>query len=162
MAGRLPHCVFRGLLGVHSRYGLHTRRITFHDPLHRSAPVASLPPRLLRLLPAGAKVAGRGLNPLKDRAFSRRTFTSSFRRFSDCKHSSSTLSPHGSLPYSRPSLKNSDPHASNSSSDASSRLPVISRRPCSPSTFAIIGPHTIKFLRMPRGHGSGYAGNGFG
>jgi hypothetical protein len=24
-AGRLPHCAFRGLLGVHSRYGLHAR-----------------------------------------------------------------------------------------------------------------------------------------
>ncbi|MDR3566441.1 MAG: hypothetical protein P4L43_00275, partial [Syntrophobacteraceae bacterium] len=27
--GRLPHWTFRGLLGVHSRYGLHTRQITF-------------------------------------------------------------------------------------------------------------------------------------
>ncbi len=29
MAGRLPHHVFRGLLSVHSRYGLHTRQVTF-------------------------------------------------------------------------------------------------------------------------------------
>ena len=29
VAGRLPHHVFRGLLGVHSRYGLHTRQVTF-------------------------------------------------------------------------------------------------------------------------------------
>ena len=29
MAGRLPHHVFRGLLGVRSRYGLHTRQVTF-------------------------------------------------------------------------------------------------------------------------------------
>ena len=29
VAGRLPHRTFRGLLGVHSRYGLHTRQITF-------------------------------------------------------------------------------------------------------------------------------------
>jgi hypothetical protein len=28
MAGRLPHCVFRGLLSVHSRYGLHTCQVT--------------------------------------------------------------------------------------------------------------------------------------
>ena len=28
LAGRLPHRVFRGLLGVHSRYGLHTRQVT--------------------------------------------------------------------------------------------------------------------------------------
>ena len=33
----------------------------------------SLPPRLLRLLPAGAKVAGRVRLPLGDRAFLRRT-----------------------------------------------------------------------------------------
>lgn len=35
LAGRLPHRVFRGLLSVHSRYGLHTRQVTLHDPLHR-------------------------------------------------------------------------------------------------------------------------------
>jgi hypothetical protein len=29
LAGRLPHHVFRGLLSVHSRYGLHTRQVTF-------------------------------------------------------------------------------------------------------------------------------------
>ena len=29
MAGRLPHHVFRGLLSVHSRYGLHTHQVTF-------------------------------------------------------------------------------------------------------------------------------------
>ena len=28
LAGRLPHCVFRGLLGVYSHYGLHTRQVT--------------------------------------------------------------------------------------------------------------------------------------
>jgi len=28
-AGRLPHCVFRGLLSVHSRYGLHTCQVTY-------------------------------------------------------------------------------------------------------------------------------------
>jgi hypothetical protein len=33
----------------------------------------NLPPRLLRLLPAGATVAGWGSHPLKDRAFARRT-----------------------------------------------------------------------------------------
>ncbi len=37
------------------------------------APDVSLPPRLLRLLPAGAKVAGRDSHPLKGRAFARRT-----------------------------------------------------------------------------------------
>jgi len=34
---------------------------------------ASSPPRLLRLLPAGATVAGGDFHPLKDRAFARRT-----------------------------------------------------------------------------------------
>ncbi len=29
LAGRLPHCVFRGLLSVHSRYGLHARQVTY-------------------------------------------------------------------------------------------------------------------------------------
>jgi len=29
---RLPHCRFRGLLGVHSRCGLPARQITFRDP----------------------------------------------------------------------------------------------------------------------------------
>jgi hypothetical protein len=29
LAGRLPHCGFRGLLGVHSRYGLHARGIAY-------------------------------------------------------------------------------------------------------------------------------------
>ena len=29
LTGRLPHYVFRDLLSVHSRYGLHTRRVTY-------------------------------------------------------------------------------------------------------------------------------------
>ena len=28
LSGRPVHCPFRGLLGVHSRYGLHTRAVT--------------------------------------------------------------------------------------------------------------------------------------
>ena len=64
--GRPAHRPFRGLLGVHSRCGLHTRAVTvFRDPLSEgfrhfvssmSAPVAS----------AGA-VAGSGLHPLEKR-----------------------------------------------------------------------------------------------
>ena len=34
-SGRPVQRPFRGLLSVHSRYGLHTRWITFRDPLHR-------------------------------------------------------------------------------------------------------------------------------
>jgi len=29
-SGRPAHCPFRGLLGVHSRYGLHTRAVTVY------------------------------------------------------------------------------------------------------------------------------------
>src|SRR5271169_1137717 len=51
LSGRPAHCPFRGLLGVHSRYGLHTRAVTvFRDTLSEgfshfvtsiAAPVAS-------------------------------------------------------------------------------------------------------------------------
>ena len=51
LSGRPAHCPFRGLLGVHSRYGLHTRAVTvFRDTLTEgfshfvtsmTAPVAS-------------------------------------------------------------------------------------------------------------------------
>ena len=51
LSGRPVHCPFRGLLGVHSRYGLHTRAVTvFRDTLSEgfshfvtsmTAPVAS-------------------------------------------------------------------------------------------------------------------------
>src|SRR5271155_1106167 len=50
-SGRPAHCPFRGLLGVHSRYGLHTRAVTvYRDTLSEgfshfvtsiAAPVAS-------------------------------------------------------------------------------------------------------------------------
>src|SRR5215470_12401219 len=51
LSGRPAHCPFRGLLGVHSRYGLHTRAVTvYRDTLTEgfshfvtsiAAPVAS-------------------------------------------------------------------------------------------------------------------------
>src|SRR5271157_1250530 len=50
-SGRPAHCPFRGLLGVHSRYGLHTRAVTVYRDTHSegfsqfvtsvAAPVAS-------------------------------------------------------------------------------------------------------------------------
>jgi hypothetical protein len=47
------NCFFRGLLSVHSRYGLHARRVAMR-PSTSKAPTASLPPLPLRLLPGGA------------------------------------------------------------------------------------------------------------
>jgi hypothetical protein len=52
-AGRLLHCPFRGLLNVHSHFGLQARQVA-NTTLYRSAPTASLPPLSLRLLPGGA------------------------------------------------------------------------------------------------------------
>src|SRR6202171_462680 len=70
--GRLPHQSFRGLLGVHSRYGLPARGIAYRSfPSEASA--ASLPPLPLRLLLAGATVARWELHPLKNDTFARRT-----------------------------------------------------------------------------------------
>src|SRR5713226_1438450 len=63
----------QGLLGVHSRYGLHTRAVTvYRDTLTRgfSHFVTSMTAPVL--LPAGA-VAGWDLHPLESAAFARRT-----------------------------------------------------------------------------------------
>jgi hypothetical protein len=84
---RLPHHVFRGLLSVHSRYGPHIRGVA-NPPFTPEASAASLPPRLLQLLPAGAKVAGGDLHPLKDRALARRTPTNKVR---SCERSDATI-----------------------------------------------------------------------
>src|SRR5262249_60591755 len=68
LLGRLPHYLFRGLLSVHSRYGLPARGIASRS-FPSEAPAASLPPPPLRLLPAGATRARWALHPLKIRAF---------------------------------------------------------------------------------------------
>ena len=74
-AGRLPHYPFRGLLSVHSRYGLHARQVAYSDPLHRRLqPIRHLLScsdcyRLER------PVAGWESHPLKIHAFPRRTET---------------------------------------------------------------------------------------
>ncbi len=52
--GRPAHRPFRGLLGVHSRCGLHTRTVTVCRDRYPKASDISSPPCLLRLLPAGA------------------------------------------------------------------------------------------------------------
>jgi hypothetical protein len=72
LLGRLPHYLFRGLLGVHSRYGLPARG-TAERSFASEASAVSLPPLPLRLLPAGATVAGWELHPLKIGALARRT-----------------------------------------------------------------------------------------
>ena len=55
--GRLPQHNFRGLLDVHSRYGLHLRGAA-KRPFPSKAPTASLPPLPLRLLPAERPLPG--------------------------------------------------------------------------------------------------------
>ena len=73
-AGRLLHQYFRGLLSVHSRYGLRARGVTQGDALHRSASakVVAFFPRFdcYRL---ERPVAGWKFHPLKNRAFARHT-----------------------------------------------------------------------------------------
>src|SRR5215471_19002500 len=52
-SGRLLQLLFRDLLSVHSRYGLHARRVAMR-PSTPKAPTGLLPPPPLRLLPGGA------------------------------------------------------------------------------------------------------------
>src|SRR3984957_7431742 len=66
LSGRPAHRPFRGLLGVYSRCGLHTRTVTVCRDRYPKASDTSSPPCLLRSLPAGA-VAGWGLHPLEKR-----------------------------------------------------------------------------------------------
>jgi hypothetical protein len=73
--GQPPHHFFRGLLDVYSHYSPHTRGIAKRS-FPSKASDGSLPPRLLRLLPAGATLAGRDLHPLKNCAFPRHTTSS--------------------------------------------------------------------------------------
>ena len=72
LSGRPAHCPFRGLLGVHSRYGLHTRAVTvFRDTLIEgfSHFVTSM------TAPIASGWSGRrwGSHPLESAALSRRT-----------------------------------------------------------------------------------------
>src|ERR1700680_2198062 len=66
-SGRPAHRHFRGLLGVHSRYGLHTRPVTVNrDPLPEGFHSLRSLHDCSGLLPAGA-FAGWGLHPLEKR-----------------------------------------------------------------------------------------------
>ncbi len=71
-SGRPAQRPFRGLLSVHSVYGLHTRAATNSRHASPEASTTLLPPQLLRLLPAGA-VAGWDSHPQESAALSRRT-----------------------------------------------------------------------------------------
>jgi hypothetical protein len=74
VVGSPAHRPFRGLLGVYSRYGLHTRAVTvYRDTLTRGFSHFVTSMTLPRLLPAGAVVAGWDLHPLESAAFARRT-----------------------------------------------------------------------------------------
>jgi hypothetical protein len=73
LLGRLPHYLFRGLLGVHSRYGLLARGVALGDPFHRRL-------RQYRYLHYRSdcyrlerSLAGWELHPLKIGALARRT-----------------------------------------------------------------------------------------
>ena len=74
-SGRLLRLFFRGLLSVHSSYGLHARGVA-KRPFPSKATTTSLPPLPLRLLPGGAnQFPGGRSHPLKSSAFSRRTLS---------------------------------------------------------------------------------------
>ena len=65
LSGRPAHRPFRGLLGVYSRCGLHSRSHQMRDRYPGASDISS-PPCLPRLLPAGA-IAGWALHPLEKR-----------------------------------------------------------------------------------------------
>ena len=67
LSGRLLHCAFRGLLSVHSRYGLRARWVTQGDsfPSEYFSESRYLPSPL-RLLPTGATSCRTGFAPAED------------------------------------------------------------------------------------------------
>ena len=73
LLGRLPHYLFRGLLGVHCALRPACSRDRLTRPFASKASAVSLPPLPPRLLLAGATVARWDLHPLKNDAFARRT-----------------------------------------------------------------------------------------
>lgn len=71
--GRLPHYTFRGLLSVHCTLRPGWSPNCPRQPSTSEASAISLPPSLLRLLPAGATFAGWDSHPLKRCTLARRT-----------------------------------------------------------------------------------------
>jgi hypothetical protein len=74
-SGRLLHLVFRGLLSVHSRYGLHARRVA--KATLSIEGFSSFVASTTASIATGwsEPVPGRDLHPLKSHAFSRRTLS---------------------------------------------------------------------------------------
>ena len=66
-------CIFRGLLSVHSRFGLHARWITQGDPFHQRLRRICYLLRRSDCYRLERLVAGWELHPLKIAAFARRT-----------------------------------------------------------------------------------------
>jgi len=71
-AGRLPRCVFRGLLSVHSRYGLHTCQVTYMT-LYTGGFSRFVASTAAPIATGWSDLAGRDSHPLRNRAFARRT-----------------------------------------------------------------------------------------
>jgi hypothetical protein len=72
-AGRLPHYAFRGLLGVHSRYGLSARGVAEATLSIEGSGGFVTSTAALIATGRSDRVAGRDLHPPKIRAMSRRT-----------------------------------------------------------------------------------------
>src|ERR1700704_6204555 len=72
LPGRPAHCPFRGLLGVYSRYGLHTRAVTvYRDTLTEG--VSHFVTSMTAPVASGWSIRRVDLHPLESAAFPRRT-----------------------------------------------------------------------------------------
>src|SRR5215472_10182716 len=72
-SGRPAHCLFRGLLSVHSRYGLHTRAATLYRGPHSEGFNCFVTSTVAPVASGWSIFAGRGSHPLESAAFPRRT-----------------------------------------------------------------------------------------
>jgi hypothetical protein len=68
-----------GLLGVHSCYGLRTRQVTLSDPLHQRLQLIRFLHRCSDYYRPERQFAGWDSYPREDRAFARRTVTTSYQ-----------------------------------------------------------------------------------